>query len=48
VVELLLGGENVNWDAFVATATYSKIYRCFETACKKQGYKFVARIKKNI
>lgn len=44
VLELLLGGKDVNWDAFIATATYSKMYRCFETVCKKYGYKFVPRV----
>ena len=44
VLELLLGGKDVNWDAFIATSTYSKLYRCFETVCKKYGYKFIARV----
>ena len=45
-VELILGGTNVNWRFFIETATYSKLYRCFETVCKKYGYKFVVRVKK--
>lgn len=44
VVELELGGKNVDWEAFVESATYSKMYRCFETVCKKYGYKFIARV----
>ncbi len=44
VLELELGGKDVDWEAFVGTATYSKLYRCFETVCKKYGYKFIARV----
>ena len=46
-VELWLGGENVDWRRFVESSIYSKIYRCFETVCKKHSLKFVAKIKKN-
>ena len=45
-VELVLGGTNVNWRLFVQTSVYSKLYRCFETVCKKYGYKFGVRVKK--
>ena len=45
-VELLLGGTNVNWRLFVQTSEYSKLYRCFETVCKKYSYKFAVRVKK--
>ena len=46
VVELHLGGTRVNWNVFVQSSIYSKMYRCFETVCKKYGYKFVVRVKK--
>lgn len=45
VIQLWLGGKKVNWNAFVQTSTYSKIYRCFQTASKKNGLKFVVRVK---
>ena len=45
-VELILGGTKVNWKMFVQSSIYSKLYRCFETVCKKYGYKFVVRVKK--
>ena len=44
VVELQLGGKDVDWDKFISTNTYSKLYRCFETACKKRNYKVIARV----
>lgn len=44
VIELKLGGDKVDWDDFVSSATYSKLYRCFNTVCKKYGYKFIARV----
>jgi hypothetical protein len=43
-LELLLGGENVDWDGFIATATYAKLYRCFKMVGKKYGYKFIPRV----
>jgi len=46
MVELTLGGNRVNWNIFVESSIYSKLYRCFETVCKKYGYKFVVRVKK--
>lgn len=46
VVQLLLGGDKVDWKKFVETATYYKLYRCFETVCKKHNYSFVVRVKK--
>lgn len=46
VVELLLGGDNVDWKAYVASNAYYKLYKCFETVCKKHGYSFVVRVKK--
>lgn len=46
VIELLLGGSNVKWKTFVQSSVYSKLYRCFETVCKKHGYDFVVRVKK--
>lgn len=45
IVELNLGGEDVDWRAFVESATYSKLYRCFETVCKKRHLEFIARVK---
>ena len=45
-VELILGGSKVNWKLFVQSSIYSKLYRCFETVCKKYGYKFVVRVKR--
>ncbi|MBQ7798463.1 MAG: HD domain-containing protein [Clostridia bacterium] len=45
VVELELDGDNVDWEAFIGSATYSKLYRCFETVCRKYSYKFIARVK---
>ena len=45
-VELILGGINVKWNKFVESATYSKLYRCFETVCKKHDLKFVVKVKK--
>ena len=48
VVTLTLGGKAVNWKLFVETAVYSKLYRCFETVCKKYGYKFIVKVKKDI
>lgn len=48
VVELLLKGNNVDWKLFVQSSIYSKLYRCFETVCKKHGYSFVVRVKKDI
>ena len=46
VVELMLGGIGVDWKVFVQSSAYSKLYRCFETVCKKYGYSFVVRVKK--
>lgn len=46
VVYLYLGGNKVDWQGFTESTTYSKIYRCFETVCKKCGYKFVVRVRK--
>ncbi|MBQ3502080.1 MAG: HD domain-containing protein [Clostridia bacterium] len=46
VIELLLGGENVDWKGYVASNVYYKTYRFFETVCKKHGYSFVVRVKK--
>ena len=46
VVELLLGGNNVDWKAYVASNAYYRLYKCFETVCKKHGYSFVVRVKK--
>lgn len=45
VVQLILGGKNVDWKTFVQTTIYSKMYNCFETVCKKYGYKFVVKKK---
>ena len=44
-IQLWLGGNKVDWKGFVQTAVYSKIYRCFQTACKKNGLKFEVRVK---
>ena len=46
VVELLLVGEGVDWKKFVETNVYYKLYRCFETVCKKHNCSFVVRVKK--
>lgn len=46
VVELWLGGDNVDWRTFVESSVYSKLYKCFEMVCKKHSLKFVAKIKK--
>ncbi|MBQ7880820.1 MAG: HD domain-containing protein [Clostridia bacterium] len=46
VVQLMLGGKNVNWNAFVQTTVYSKLYKCFETVCRKHNLKFVVKVKK--
>ncbi len=46
VVELLLGGDNVDWKGYVASNAYYKLYKCFETVCKKHGYSFVVRVRK--
>lgn len=40
-VQLVVGGFDVDWDKFIQTSTYSKIYSCFSMACKKAGLKFV-------
>ena len=45
-VSLVLGGDNVKWNKFIECGVYSKLYRCFETVCKKHNYKFVAKVKK--
>ena len=45
-VELWLAGENVEWNRFVESSIYSKLYRCFEIVCKKHSLKFIAKIKK--
>ncbi len=45
VIQLLVGGKDVDWNSFVQTSIYSKMYSCFETVCKKFGYKFVVRKK---
>jgi len=47
-VILLLGGNKVNWKVFVQSAIYSKMYRCFETVCKKYDYQFVVKVKKDV
>ncbi len=39
-IELTVGGKGVDWKQFVLTSVYSKVYNCFEWACKKQGYQF--------
>ena len=46
VVELILGGKRVDWNLFVQSSIYSKLYKCFEVVCKKYGYKFVVRVSK--
>ncbi|MBO5909906.1 MAG: HD domain-containing protein [Clostridia bacterium] len=46
VVELMLGGIDVDWKVFVQSSAYAKLYRCFETVCKKYNYSFVVRVKK--
>lgn len=46
IVTLHLGGNNVKWNLFVQSSIYSKLYRCFETVCKKYGYKFMVKVKK--
>ncbi len=43
-IELDLGGKSVDWEKFVESSIYSKLYRCFETVCKKYGYKFIAKV----
>ncbi len=45
-VVLWLQGSKVDWNAFVQTSIYSKLYRCFSTVCKKNKLKFVVRVKK--
>lgn len=45
LVQLDLGGENVEWRDFIETSAYSKLYRCFESVCKKHGYKFIVKVK---
>lgn len=40
-VQLVVGGKDVDWNKFIYTSTYSKIYSCFDMACKKAGLKFV-------
>lgn len=40
-VQLVVGGIGVDWDKFIQTSTYSKVYSCFSMACKKAGLKFV-------
>lgn len=44
VIELALVGDEVDWEGFIESSIYSKLYRCFETVCKKYGYKFIARV----
>ena len=45
-IELWLGGEDVDWQSFIESSIYSKMYRCFEIVCKKHSLKFVAKIKR--
>jgi len=45
-IKLVLGGDKVNWKLFIESSIYSKLYRCFETVCKKHDYKFVVKVKK--
>jgi HD superfamily phosphohydrolase YqeK len=46
VVQLTLGGKSVDWNMFVQSSIYSKLYNCFEVVCKKYGYKFVVKVSK--
>lgn len=41
VVQLTAGGTGVDWNRFVATTDYAKLYICFERVCKKRKLKFV-------
>lgn len=41
VVQLTVGGKNVDWERFVSTSDYAKLYVCFDRVCKKRGLKFV-------
>ena len=43
-ITLSIGGKGVDWKKFIFTTAYTKLYNCFEWACKKQGYQF--KIKK--
>ena len=45
-IELILGGSGVKWNKFIESSAYSKMYRCFETVCKKHDLKFVTKVKK--
>lgn len=42
---LIVGGKNVNWNKFVRTSDYAKVYACFEKVCKKRNLKFSFRKK---
>lgn len=46
IIELILSGTGVKWNKFIESSAYSKVYRCFETVCKKHDLKFVAKVKK--
>lgn len=41
VVQLTVGGKDVDWERFITTTDYAKIYSCFDKVCKKRGLKFV-------
>ena len=43
IIQLSLGGEDVDWRGFVQTPTYAKLYNTFVAVCKKQGYRFVVK-----
>lgn len=39
-VELLVGGQDINWQVVIQSNEYFKIYSCFQTVCKKAGLNF--------
>ena len=45
LIQLDLGGAGVDWNDFTETSAYNRLYKCFETACKKRGYRFIVKVK---